>query len=461
MKMRAFTPRTLRSGIALVLGCVVIALAPTVAAELSADQVARLGRDLTPLGGERAGNAEGTIPEWTGGITEPPAGYQVGEHHRDPYDADQPLFVINAANLDKHRDRLPAGLQRMVETYPTFEVPVYPTRRSASNPQRIYDATRRVAATARLVDDGNGVAGAVIGIPFPIPANGLEVIWNHLLRYRGETVKCGIGQAAVTRSGAYTLVKYGLEIEIRYSLPDMTEEKLDNTLALFKQKVLAPARLAGDIVLVHETMNQVRGPRNAWTYNPGQRRVRRAPNLAYDNPGTTTDGLRTADQFDMFNGATDRYEWRLLGKREMVVPYNAYRLHSDQITFADILTPLHVNPKHLRYELHRVWVVEATLKEGATHIYKRRTLYVDEDSWQLLVADIYDNRDQIWRVSEAHVINYYEKPLIWQTLEVHTDLQAGRYIALGLDNEFPMCTYDTGVRSRDFTPAALRREGRR
>ena len=214
-------------------------------------------------------------------------------------------------------------------------------------------------------------------------------------------------------------------------------------------------------MLVHETMNQVRDQRSAWTYNPGQRRVRRAPNIAYDNPGTTSDGLRTADQFDMFNGAIDRYDWELVGKREIYVPYNAYRLHSDQLSFSDILTPLHVNPEHLRYELHRVWVVDARLSEGANHVYKRRTFYIDEDSWQILLVDIYDTRDQLWRVSEGHVINYYEKPLIWPTLEVHYDLQARRYLALGLDNEFQMCVWDENVASRDFTVSALRREGRR
>ncbi|MCY4099242.1 MAG: DUF1329 domain-containing protein [Rhodospirillales bacterium] len=451
-------PTTIRLGAALVLGCV---LAAPAAAEIPAEEIARLGADLTPLGGERAGNAAGTIPEWTGGITEPPAGYSVGEHHRDPYAADEPLFVIDAGNLDEHRDRLSIGHQRLLETYPSFNMQVYPTRRSASVPQRIYDATREIAAGARLVDDGNGVGDAVIGIPFPIPANGLEVIWNHLLRYRGESVACTIGQAAVTRGGDFTLVKQSLEIELRYSLPDMTLDELGNTMILFKQETLAPARLAGDIVLVHETMNQFREPRNAWTYNPGQRRVRRAPNIAYDNPGTSADGLRTADQLDMFNGAVDRYDWELVGKRELYVPYNSYRLHSGDLAFTDILHPLHVNPELLRYELHRVWVVEATLKEGATHIYKRRTLYVDEDSWQIMVGDIYDNRDQLWRVSEAHVVNYYEKPLVWPTLEVHTDLQAGRYLAFGLDNEFPMCTWDPGLTSRDFTPAALRRAGRR
>ena len=157
----------------------------------------------------------------------------------------------------------------------------------------------------------------------------------------------------------------------------------------------------------------------------------------------------------------DRYDWRLVGKRELYVPYNSYQLHSDDLSFSDILTPRHVNPDHLRYELHRVWVVEATLASGARHIYKRRTFYIDEDSWQILVADIYDTRDRLWRVSEGHVINYYENPLIWPTLELHYDLQARRYLALGLDNEFPMCTMDARIRSRDFTVSALRREGRR
>ncbi len=455
--MNCTKPSTLCLGAAFILGC---ALALPASAELPSDQIARLGADLTPLGGERAGNAEGTIPEWTGGITAPPAGYSVGEHHRDPYPDDRPLFVIGADNLDEHRHLLSVGHQRMLETYPSFNMKVYAARRSASVPERIYDATRTAAATARLVDGGNGVGDAVIGIPFPIPSNGIEVIWNHLLRYRGETLSCIVGQAAVTRGGDYTVVKQSLEAELRYSLPGMTLEELGNTMIYYKNKTLAPARLAGDIVLIHETMNQVREPRSAWVYNPGQRRVRRAPNIAYDNPGTTSDGLRTADQLDMFNGAVDRYDWELVGKREMYVPYNSYRLHGGDLSFDDILKPLHVDPELLRYELHRVWVVDATLKEGATHIYKRRTFYVDEDSWQILVADIYDNRDQLWRVSEGHLINYYEKPLMWPTLEVHTDLQAGRYLAFGLDNEYRMCTWDSDLTSRDFTPAALRSEGR-
>ena len=429
--------------------------------ELPPEQIARLGGDLTPLGGERAGNVDGTIPEWDGGITVPPASYGPGMHHPDPFPDDRVLFTIDQSNMDQHKDRLTAGQQALIAAYESFNLNVYRTRRSASAPQRIYDATRRAAATARLSDRGNGVTGAIVGVPFPIPANGQEAIWNHLLRYRGETVARWIAQAAPTRGGDYTLVRFSDELDLRYVHEGMTEESLNNILLYFKQRVLAPARLAGGILVVHETLDQVKENRRAWVYNKGQRRVRRAPNVAYDNPGVGSDGMRTNDQFDMFNGAIDRYDWKLTGKREIYVPYNAYKLHNDKLKYSEILTPLHINPKYPRYELHRVWVVDATLKEGKRHIYKRRTFYIDEDSWQVLVVDVYDNRDQLWRVSQGHVINYYEVPTIWTTLEVTTDLQAGRYIALGLDNESKIYDFSIKRSRNDYTPAALRREGKR
>ena len=435
--------------------------ASTALAKVSAEEAARLGKDLTPLGGEKAGNAEGTIPAWEGGITEPPAGFVPGTHHVDPYADDEVLFTITADNMAEHADKLTPGHQAMLKTYSdTFKMKVYPTHRSASVPQRIYDATKTIATTAELVGGGSGIKGAIHGIPFPIPKQGVEVVWNHLTRYRGEIAARKIGQAAPTRSGKYTMVVLDEEFNVVYSQPDQTEESLNNRILYFKQTVTAPARLAGGILLVHETLDQVKEPRQAWLYNPGQRRVRRAPNVAYDNPGTASDGMRTSDQFDMFNGAPDRYDWELVGKKELYVPYNNYALHSDQLKYGDILKPLHINPEHLRYELHRVWVVDATLKQGTSHIYKRRTLYVDEDSWQILVVDQYDNRDQLWRVSEGFVINYYDLPTLWTTLEVHTDLQAGRYLAIGLDNEEDS-VYDFSIERSldDYTPMALRRAG--
>jgi hypothetical protein len=425
------------------------------------------GGDLTPMGAERAGNAAGTIPAWDGGIKSAAeagaAGFRAGGHHPDPFAADKPLYRIDATNMAQHAASLTAGHKALLNAYKgSYFLNVYPTRRSAAFPQRIYDAVKANAASAKLTGNGNGVTGAIGGPPFPAPKSGIEVIWNHILRYRADIAERVIGQAAVTRSGSYNMVKFHDETYVGYAMPGATEAALDNVIIFFIQETIAPARLAGEILLVHETLDQSREHRKAWLYNPGQRRVRRAPNVAFDNPGTGSDGLRTSDQFDIFNGSPERYDWKLVGKREIVVPYNAYRLHSNKLKNADILKPLHVNPEHARYELHRVWVVDATLKAGQRHIYKRRTFYVDEDSWQILVVDCYDNRDQLWRVQEGHSINYYDVPTFWTTLETTYDLQAGRYLALGLDNEEPR-TVNFGAKrtAADFTPAAIANRGTR
>ncbi len=434
-----------------------LALAPV--AVWAQRDVSALGQTLTPLGAEKAGNAVGTIPAWEGGITSPIAGYKVGDHHADPYAADQPLAEITAANLDQYAAQVPAGLQAMLKAYDTYKIKLYPTRRSASAPTRIYEATRQYAPGAKLTAAGNGVEGSLIGIPFPQPENGLEVIWNHLLRYRGDNAIRHIAQAAPQRNGSYSLVEFEDSFLFNYARPDVTPETLANTILYYKQATTAPARLAGSILLVNETLDQVREPRQAWIYNAGQRRVRRAPNVAYDSPGTNSDNMRTNDQFDMFNGAPDRYDWKLVGKQEMIVPYNSYALHAKGVKYDDILKPRHINPELCRYELHRVWVVDATVKPGKEHIYARRTFYIDEDSWQVLAVDQYDRRGEIWRVSEAHCINYYEVPTFWSTLEVHTDLQAGRYLAVGLDNNAPMYEFNAKLTREDYTPGALTRDG--
>ncbi|AOS46017.1 hypothetical protein Verru16b_03111 [Lacunisphaera limnophila] len=427
---------------------------------------ARLGADLTPLGGEIAGNADGSIPAWTGGLTAAPAGFQPGSHHPDPFAGETPLFTITADNAAQYADKLTAGQQALLKAYPgTYKLPVYRSHRTASNPQSVYDATKKYATTAALTEGGNGISGCVLGIPFTQPTTGLEVIWNHLVRYRGIAAERFIGQAAPQRDGSYNLVQFEDEFLFNYCRDDIPQEQLlkelaeQNVLIYFKQAVTAPARLAGSILVVHETMDQVKEKRRAWIYNAGQRRVRLAPSVEYDNPGTASDGMRTSDQFDMFNGATDRYDWKLVGKKEMYVPYNSYRLHSGDVKTADIIKPLHINQDLTRYELHRVWVVEATLKPGTNHVYSRRTFYIDEDSWQAVAVDQYDGRGQLWRASEAHCINYYDAQIFWSTLEVHTDLLAGRYLAIGLDNEQKMYNYGLKRTPQDYTPAKLRQEG--
>ena len=434
---------------------------------IASAQATRLGADLTPMGAEKAGNAAGTIPAWTGGIRSAAEagapGFKSGGHHPDPFAADKPLYRIDAANASKYAANLTAGHKALLAAYKgSYFLNVYPTRRSAAFPQRIYDAVKANASAAKLTGAGNGVTGAIGGPPFPIPQSGVEVIWNHILRYRVDVAERVIGQAAVTRSGSYNMVKLHDETYVGYALPGATEAALDNVILFFIQETIAPARLAGEILLVHETLDQTKEQRKAWLYNPGQRRVRRAPNVAFDNPGTASDGLRTSDQFDIFNGSPERYDWKLVGKQEIIVPYNAYPLHSNKLKNDDILKPLHINQQHARYELHRVWVVDATLKPGQRHIYKRRTFYVDEDSWQILVVDCYDNRDQLWRVQEGHSISFFEVPTFWTTLELTYDLQAGRYLALGLDNEEPRTVnFDAKRTAGDFTPAAIANRGTR
>lgn len=448
---------------ALLLGCAT--LGHLALAAVSPAEAERLGRDLTPLGGEMAGNADGSIPAWTGGLTTPPAGYKPGDHHPDPYAGDRPLYTITGANADQYAAKLSAGQLALLKTYDTYKMPVYPSHRSASNPQRIYDGTKENAPTASLTEGGNGITGAAIGAPFPIPQNGLEVIWNHLTRYRGIAANRAIGQAAPQRNGSYTMVEFQDEFLFNYARSDIARADLihqlgtDNVLLYFKQAVVAPARLAGTILIVHETMDQVKEKRRAWVYNAGQRRVRGAPSIEYDNPGTAADSMRTSDQFDMFNGAPDRYDWKLVGKQEMLVPYNSYQLHAKGLPADEILKPLHINQDLTRYELHRVWVVDATLKTGTNHIYSRRTFYIDEDSWQALVVDQYDTRGQLWRVSEAHCINYYDAQVFWSTLETHTDLIAGRYLAIGIDNNNKMYDFGLTRTPQDYTPSRLRQDG--
>jgi hypothetical protein len=452
--MHIMTARPLLSGLA-------AALLACAAAPALADPAA-LGKTLTFMGAETAGNAAGTIPPFTGGLTRAPAGHQPGGHYADPFAADKPLFSIDGANAERYKAHLTPGQMALLKRYPTWKMNVYPTRRSAAYPEAHYKETVANATRAKLAPGGNGVIGTTGGVPFPIPRDGLEAIWNTMLRYKGDTYAMDWSQAAVTRDGAYTPVRFEYEYDFHYgNLARGEKGREPNKLAHFLQTVTAPARLAGQILLVHETVDQVKEPRSAWTYNPGQRRVRLAPNVAYDNPGTAADGLRTNDDFNMFNGATDRYHWKLIGKQELYVPYNSYKLSGNTLKMADVLRPGHINPEHARYELHRVWVVEATLKEGMSHIYARRVFYIDEDSWIVMATDKYDGRGELWRVSEQHSINFYDIPMAYGTIEVHHDLQSGRYLAMGLRNEEPK-VYERIQRSAaDFTPAGLRGVGTR
>lgn len=445
--------------------CIALAISVgSLQAAVSEEEAAKLGKELTPVGAEKAGNSAGTIPEWSGGLTKPPAGYKDGGFLVDPFADEKPLFTIKAANMAQYKDNLSPGQIAMLEKYPDYKMPVYPTHRTAAYPQSVYDAIKANATTSELTKDGNGVANTnLLGSSFPIPKNGIEALFNHITRYRGGQFERQIVQVPVQANGSYTLVRFLDNWTFPYTFEGGVDPvKDDNIIFLFTQQVLSPPRQTGDILLVHETLDQVKGPRKAWKYNAGQRRVRRAPNVAYDAPGSSANGQRTTDNFDMFNGAPDRYEWKLVGKKELYIPYNAYKLHSPQLSYKEIHQPGHINQDLTRYELHRVWVVEATLKDDARHIYAKRVLYIDEDTWGLAVVDHYDGRDNLWRVAEGHAIQYYNSLAPFYTAEVLTDVQSGRYLTLGLTNEEPSpFNYNYKGKRSDYKPGNLRRIGKR
>ncbi|EMP55885.1 hypothetical protein MSNKSG1_08438 [Marinobacter santoriniensis NKSG1] len=425
-------------------------------------EAARLGKELTPVGAERSGNASGVIPEWQGGLKQPPQDWEPGTVERDPFPEDEPLFVITRDNMDLYKGKLTDGHRRMLEKYgPDFFMPIYQTRRTAAFPDIVYRKSMENARTAELLENGNGVRNTIMTSPFPIPQSGLEVIWNHILRYRGQEVAFRSASATPQVDGAYNPVVNDYEYFFAYSKKGAELQDIDNKIFYLKTNTVAPSTLAGTITLVHETLDQVRSPRLAWRYDAGSRRLRRSPNLAYETDLPNSSSLRSVDQKDMYNGAPNQYNWTLKGKREIYVPYNAYRLHDPDVRPADVIRPQHINQALTRYELHRVWVVEATLRTGISHIYSRRVFYVDEDSWQILVSEEYDEAGKLWRVSEAHNISYYSEPVFWTTMEMTYDLKAGRYYIDGLDEGFAPYDFSPGFRSTEFSASAARRAARR
>ncbi|MNF31975.1 hypothetical protein D3C84_127490 [compost metagenome] len=429
---------------------------PLLQAQVDTTQAARLGQDLTPLGAERAGNAAGTIPAWDGGLSRSNALDSAGGY-QDPFATDKPLFTITAANAEEYRDKLSPGQLALLKRYPNSrKMQVYPAHRSASYPDAVYAMVKENALNAKLIEDGNGVADTKNATPFPIPSSGLELVWNHLMRYRGEGVKRYYAGAQPQRNGDYQLNRV---MEVAMFNPDVSDygKANGNVLLYYRQSILAPARKAGQETLLHEPINQVKNPRLAWSYNTGQRRVRRMPNFAYDNP--SSDGMATNDNGDMFSGSPDRYDWQLVGKQEMYVPYNNYRFAAKSNKYSDIIKPGHVNADLPRYELHRVWHVRGVLKAGVRHVYKQRDLYLDEDSYQILASDHYDNRDTLWRVGEAFSINYYDQPLVWSAGIGLYDLISGRYTIGTLTNEEVPYDFNIALQPSDFTPAKLRQDG--
>ena len=422
-------------------------------------QVNRLGQDLTPMGSEKAG--DGDIPAWTGGLATVPSNvsYKPGDKLANPFASDPIKYTITGGNADQYDDVLTPGYKALLKAYPSYKMNVYESRRTCAFPDKFYQANKRNAAVGELVGGGAGVSEAIFGSPFPIANNALEMIWNHTLRYRSFKTVRQFAAAPVTRGGDYTLQIVQDEAILQWSDPSAGRaEDLNNVSIYYIANTIAPARAAGNVILVYEALNAQTQPRQAWQYSPGTRRVRRAPNIAYDNPGTNSDGLSTSDAFDGYNGAPDRYDWTVIGNNTRLISANAYVAESTP--YKEFLSPLHLNQDKVRYEMRRVWEFEAKLKASTRHVYSRRVYHNDEDAWQMASVELYDGRGQLWRVQEMQQIQRYNVPLCGSAGEIVYDLQAGRYLALAMQNEEPAVNYFADeLDTNRYTPNAIRQLG--
>ena len=417
----------MRPPVALYLCVLMIAAGGPSSALVSGQEAAELKSRLTPVGAERAGNADGTIPAWTGGATSAP-GYVSGAPRPDPFAADKPLFSITARNFHEYEDRLPEGAKALFAKYPGYRMDIYPAHRSAAAPDWVYENIFRNATRAHAAPEGiaYGVEGAVGGIPFPIPRNGFEAMWNHLLAFWGTARELTVSTYIVPSGGAVEKAStYKETADFPYYYPGATVESLGDYYFKTLHLAVAPAARAGEAYLNWQPINIRRKPFAAWRLLPGEHRVRKAPGISYDVPDADAAGFVSLDEYYIFFGGLDRYNFKLLGKKEMYVPYNNNRLYGRPVN--EILGRDHANPESLRYELHRVWVVDGTLAPGAHDIVAHRRLYLDEDSWMAVYSDSWDEAGRLWKFGQATMYLMPDVPAIIVGSQFVYDLQLGGY----------------------------------
>lgn len=429
------------------------------------------GSRLTRFGAEVAGNADGSIPAYTGGLTQIPASYVSGKgQYPNPFKDERPLVRIDAGNMQEHEQFLSPGVQEMMRRYPSFYINVYPSHRTMVYSEDVLQNTVRNAQTARMVGDieGDGVEGAYAGIPFPIPKNGYEVMWNFKLHARAPWTEWLCTNWLVRSSG--NIGNLGtFRGTIMNSYYDLNADRLTDPY-YFKYLSLgvAPASQVGYNIQLTNSINYTEAGNLAWVYTVGQRRVRTAPEFAYDTPAANFSGAVLYDEINMFSGRMDRFDFKLVGKQEMYVPYNVYRSADGEIpTKEEYLTKNHSNPEYQRYEKHRVWVVEANLKQGQRHIMPRRVFYIDEDSWIILLVDQYDREDKLYRLIFNYPFMAYDQqnPVMnYLPYEVY-DLNKGYYMStnnvMDRPSEYRFTFTDKMLRPSIFDPGQMAATGLR
>ncbi len=403
-------------------------------AATSADETSQLGTSLTEWGAVKGGNADGSIPAYTGGI-QPPANYDPKKPNvrPDPYAAEKPLISINAGNMDRYADKLGDGVKAMLKKYPTFRIDVYPTHRTARYPKLFLENSVKNAGTCKLTENQLSLSGTCwAGMPFPLPKSGAEVVWNRVMKYDSYATHATDRRSILVDAKGHasmTAAWDSWEVFPAFDPARTTPLKPSEIGWYARFDFTAPARKAGESLVLHDSIDMVTPGRRVWQYLPGQRRVKLAPDVAYDAPAQDGGGIGTVDEAQVYYGAIDRYDFKLVGKKEMFIPYNTFKLNDGKACpESGLYTPNHLNPECVRWELHRVWVVDATLKPGKRHLYPRRVFYFDEDMPMVGIADNYDDAGKLYRVTWMDYVPFYESTGHRTNEYVKHDLVSGAYV---------------------------------
>lgn len=398
-------------------------------AAVTAEEAKQLGTTLTLFGAEKAGNADGTIPEYTGGLTTPPAGYKPGTSNTytvfpDPFAGEKPLFRIDAKNMDKYADKLSAGAKQLMKLNADYYLNIYPTHRTIALPDDMLKATVRNATQCKTLNKGIALDAACRGgMPFPIPKNGYEVMWNKIIPYRLPTFATARSWMVDAAGHAVMTAEYDSYTEVSHYMKDRPDlNKYTDLYAI----TLSPSRKAGEASGFSDFYDPINNPRKAWAYAPGQRRIKLAPEFGYDTPVSTTGGVMLFDEIFLFNGAMDRFDFKLVGKKEMYIPYNNYKAMFG-CTGEQMLQAKHINAECERWELHRVWEVEAVLKPGMRHVYSKRRFYWDEDNFQAGLSDAWDQAGQLYRGALQYNVQIYADKFQYAPTFTIYDFNKGNY----------------------------------
>ena len=373
---------------------------------MSADEAKQLGTTLTAVGAEKAGNKDGTIPEYTGGLKEIPASFKKGSGIRpSPFESEKPRLVIDGKNAAQHADKLTEGTKELLKRYPD------------DAPRRVPDAARgRVAAEgarqhreerdgAKSVNGGLGVEGMLPGVPFPIPKTGNEAMWNHLVRYTGVAYNAEVrelerrlrGRGVARRPRATSPTSFRCTTR---SAPDAVAKETDPYWKL-KLAYTGPARRAGEALMAIDSVNPIAQPRRAWQYLPGQRRVKLAPDLAYDTPNAGT--ARHVDVLRRVRVQRRDGPLRLEARRQEGDVRPVQRLQAHVREGRRSRAPRRITSTRTSCAGSCIacgsW--KRTLKPGQRDLYSKRVFYLDEDSWVALAADQYDAKGQLYRSTLA------------------------------------------------------------